>query len=592
MSAARVSGRPVAVDRRTEAVGSGDGRRHDPGGAIVRTEPLGGGALTAAALAGTTPEGWYPPRPRSPAAWADRIAAVRAGAGPRPVAWLDELWPAIAPAGAARERLERAAERGVVVTTGQQPGLFGGPIYTWSKAIGVLAFADALQRATGVPVAPLFWAATDDADFAEASTTWIAVPGGVEPLTVMPVAPQGTVLAAAPLGELTQPLSRLIDAAGSAPYGAALDAVRAAYPTSAGRVDAVGVGVRRQVHGAAASPGTTTGPTAGPTAGAAFVALLRGLLEPLGIGVLDASHPAVRRRAYPVLVRALQRADAVAAALENRTQAIHEAGYSPQVSNVPGLSLVFAWQGDVAERGDGGREASKSRIPVAESAAVARNAQPGDLTHNVLLRPIVERAIVPTAAYLGGPSEIAYFAQTSAVAAALDVAPPLALPRWACTLIEPSAAALLARYGLAVDAFRDPHAAEGRVARAALPAALREALAELGDAVERATRAIAAADSAGLVPGAVIDGARGQLRHRVARLERRYVAAAKRTEHQAMHDLATLRGVLYPNGARQERALNFIPFLARGGPALLDAMRAAAGEHAAALVGGGASQHR
>ena len=193
----------------------------------VLTEPLGGGPLTAAAVGGDAPAGWYPVHPRGVGAWREQIAATRArfgGAG-----WLQELMPAIQPTGPARERLLRAAEHGVVVTSGQQPGLFGGPMYTWTKAIGILALADALERACGVPVAPLFWAATDDADFAESSTTWVSVPGGVEALCSLPEAPAGTLLAAAPMGDLSVQLGRLIDAAGSAPYAAALDAVRAAY---------------------------------------------------------------------------------------------------------------------------------------------------------------------------------------------------------------------------------------------------------------------------------------------------------------------------------------------------------------------------
>src|SRR5271170_289169 len=135
----------------------------------VRTEPFGGGPLTAAALAGETPAGWYPPHPRGARAWSDQIEATRARfAGST---WLEELLPAIEPTGPARDRLIRAAQHGVVVTTGQQPGLFGGPMYTWTKAIGALVLADALEKACGIPVAPLFWAATDDADFAESSTT-------------------------------------------------------------------------------------------------------------------------------------------------------------------------------------------------------------------------------------------------------------------------------------------------------------------------------------------------------------------------------------------------------------------------------------
>jgi hypothetical protein len=150
----------------------------------------------------------------------------------------------------------------------------------------------------------------------------------------------------------------------------------------------------------------------------------------------------------------------------------------------------------------------------------------------------------------------------------------------------------MARYGLTEGDLRDAHGPERRLARAALPPAVREALDAVRAAVDRGVDAVAAADTGGLVPTAAIDGARVDLRHRLARLERRYLAAAKHTDATTMADLATVRGALLPNGERQERTLNFVPFLARGGLALLEAMGRAAARHAADLLGGGSSATR
>jgi bacillithiol synthase len=534
----------------------------------VRTAPFGGDALVAAALGGTTPAGWYGARPRGRRAWAARIEAVRAAAGGP--AWLDALWPAIDAAGPAAERLRRAAAGGVVITTGQQPGLFGGPIYAWSKAVGALALADALERECGVPVAPLFWAATDDSDFEEASTTWVPVVGGTQSLTVRPTAAQGTVLAGALLGDVGSVLADLVAASGSASYGAALDAIRVTYA--------------RRTNG---DP---------PTAGAAYVALLRRILAPLGIAVLDAAHGAVRQRAFPVLVRALERADAVRAALVERADAIAAAGFHPKVREVGDLSLVFSWSaragGSVESDGPAPLGAARARVPRPRAREVAAAARPGALSGNVLLRPVVERALVPTVAYLAGPGEIAYFAQTGAVAQALDLEPPLAVPRWSCTLIEPSVAGLLERYGITLDELANPHGPETRIARAAIPAPVGGALDALRAAVEQGSDAVAAADADGLLPATAVGGARAHLLHRLARLERRYTAAAKHRQSAALRDVATVRGALLPDGRPQERRLNFIPFLARAGPGLLDAMRTEAARHAATLVGDESSATR
>jgi bacillithiol synthase len=549
---------------------------------IVRTVSLGGGPLTAAAVDGSAPAHWYVPRPGDPGAWAERVDQVRREA--RAADWLGTLWPAIAAEGPAAERLRNAAARGVVVTTGQQPGLFGGPIYTLSKAIGVLALADAIEKASGVPVAPVFWAATDDTDFAEASTTWLASRGGATALTAMPAAPTGTVLASAALSDLSVPLESLAAATGSAPYAEAMDAVRAAYAPSA--------------YAALSDVASAHAPA---TAGRAYVALLRRLLEPLGIAVLDASHAAVRAAAMPILVRALERADVIAAALAERSREIAAAGFSPQVSDVAALSLVFEWSGldrppsgdrTAAPDGVAPVGATKMRVPLKHAPEVAARALPGALSANVLLRPVAERSILPTVAYLGGPGELAYFAQSTAVARALQLPLPLAVPRWSCSLLEPAIVALMHRHGITEDELRDAHGPEGRLARAALPAAIRDALAALRTAADAGIDAIVSADATGLVSPEAIEGTRIHLRHRVERLERRYAAEAKQAAAATMTDVATIRGALRPNGIEQERALNFIPFLARGGPALIGSMRREAARHASALVGSAASAIR
>jgi uncharacterized protein YllA (UPF0747 family) len=207
------------------------------------------------------------------------------------------------------------------------------------------------------------------------------------------------------------------------------------------------------------------------------------------------------------------------------------------------------------------------------------------LSSTVLLRPVIERALLPTAAYVGGPGEIAYFAQVSAVSDALGVPTPLVVPRWSTTIVEPRVQRTLARFSLSVDAFADPHAVEGRVARERLSPDAARALADLRSSVASSVGALDAACS-GLLEEDVIEGLRRSLEHRFARLERRLLSAVKRRETEIMHQLASARGSLYPHGTRQERKLAFIPFLARYGPALIEQMRAAAGVHARSLLTG------
>jgi len=143
---------------------------------LVVTIPFGGSPLTRAALRGDVPPAWCAHTPRDEKGWRARALAVAGDASVRE--WASVLAPALDATGAAAERLAKSAGgKGLVVTTGQQPGLFGGPVYTWSKALSALTLADALEQATGMPVAPVFWAATYDADFAESSASYVILNG-------------------------------------------------------------------------------------------------------------------------------------------------------------------------------------------------------------------------------------------------------------------------------------------------------------------------------------------------------------------------------------------------------------------------------
>ena len=514
----------------------------------VRTLTLGGGKLSRALQSDSAPSEWTVTRPSSVASWKAIAAAVQELHASHD--WLRTLAPAFNATGAAAARLARAAASGIVVTTGQQPGLFGGPAYTWSKAIAALALADELEAKLGIPVAPVFWAATDDADWKEAATTYVVSSNGLEPLTLEGPPTEAIALAEVPLGNMQHALAELIAAAGSAAHAEVLELAQSAYVAHA-------------------------------TIGAAYVHLLRGILEPLGIAVLDAAHPSLRAAADPMLRRALNNAPAIADALEKRGAEIRAAGFEPQVDDVDGLSLVFRTSRN--ERGN-----TRERVPVSAAARTVREAEVGTLGPNVLLRPIVERALLPTVAYLAGPGEFAYFAQIRPIADVLGADAPLAVPRWSGTVLEPQHARVLERLGLSEESFDDPHAAEKKLAHAALDEPVADAFERARLAAETQLRAlqIAVKDADDVVAGSVVEGASRDIMFRLERLERRIVAGVKRRETALMRDVAVARAAVKPLGSSAERVLSLLPALARYGPDLLLLMRDRARVHAAALVTG------
>jgi len=518
----------------------------------IRTVPLGGSRLSQALQGGAVGDGWYVPRPRTVAGWRTQAQVVRDEAAAKD--WLAPLAPAFAATGRAAERLARAAAEGVVVTTGQQPGLFGGPMYTWSKALSALALADTLEAELGIPVAPVFWAASDDADWREAAVTHVATGRGLLTASLVGPVTEGVALADVPLGDLQTARAALAQACGSAAHGGVLDLVDAAYVPHA-------------------------------TIGAAYVQLLRGLLEPLGIAVLDASHPALRKAADGLLRRALTQAMPIQEALRLRAQEITAAGYTPQVEVGDGLSLVFR-SSIVSDQEHVQRV--RARVPVADAAAAARTADVGSLGANVLLRPVLERALLPTVCYLAGPGEFAYFAQVEPVAQALGASVPVVAPRWACELAESEVLAQQERLGLDDGALRDPHAAEQQVARAQLDETVADTMERLRvtlDTQVRALREVLYGEGAP-VPDEVVHGLAKDLAHRLDRFERRLLAGVKQRESEALREVSALRAALRPQGKSPERVLNIVPLLVRYGPGVLSRMRQEALPHAQALVSG------
>jgi bacillithiol biosynthesis cysteine-adding enzyme BshC len=491
------------------------------------------------AVSGEAPAAWYGKRPHGASEWSKRASAVSASVGGD---WLPRISAALNASGNAARRLESAAAGGFVVTTGQQPGLFGGPLYTWWKAIGAVALADALQELTGRSVAPVFWAATDDSDLVEAATTYVLTADGPVPLSISADSSDGSPMSEVPLGDVTSQLSMLRKAAGSAANERLLERLERAY---SGRA----------------------------TVGTAYVEFLRNALADAGVSVLDASHPAIRDAAHPLLISALARAAEVQTSLVTRDTEIAAAGHRPQVRTVKGRTLVF--------RSVSGR---RDRVPIGRAKQTAASASAGELSPNVVLRPIIERAILPTVAYLGGPAEVAYFAQVSAVANALGVEPPLVLPRWSATIIEPRIERILQRYSLEVRDFSDPHAVETKIARESLPPAVRASLDALRAEVSARLASLSAVEGAELIPKPAIDGAARNVAHRLARLERRFTAAIKRQGSEALRDIAIARASLFPLDKPQERVLNGVPFLARYGDELWSAAMAEASLHAASLI--------
>ncbi|MES2124434.1 MAG: bacillithiol biosynthesis cysteine-adding enzyme BshC [Gemmatimonadota bacterium] len=478
---------------------------------------------------------------------------------PRDGTWNDALTPAILAVPGTEGALARLREPGaLVVTTGQQPGLFTGPAYTVHKALAAAALAAELSQRWDRPVLPIFWLAGDDHDFAEASTaSWLDASGAVAEWHLDPrdpAAPQRS-MAHEPLP--VDVLSGLRTLEQSLPGGPDRDHTMTWL---------------RQHY------------VPGCTLQQAFAGAIAELLAPFGVLCFDPTHEAFKRAQVPVLLRALTQA----AELDSALAALPDPG--TRIVTGEGATLVFYEDAGGRDRLllDGndflGRR-SGARFTLA-SAAANLEEHPGRWSANVLLRPVVEAALLPTVAYVAGPGEYRYLTrQAASLYPLLGVTPQLPVPRWSGTLIEPWADRLLQRLGITEAELLADDGTLGRdILRRDLPPAVPRALANLRGAIAESAASLT---EAGHAIDAVLERAVASRQRRLDQvsddLERLLERHLRKRSDIAYSQYLRLRGALLPRGVPQERALSAPSFLARHGQAWLQGVRDATTEWARRL---------
>jgi len=450
------------------------------------------------------------------------LATPRDGALRRvPATLLESTLP-----GPGRDRL--AAGEAIVVTTGQQPGLFTGPLYSVYKALSAIALARRLERERGVPVVPVFWVAGDDHDFHEANhATFLNAAG--EPTKI--------VLRERPADAPTWPISR--ERCGPEVH-AALESLRAGTPDTEFK------------SGVLEWLATAYQPDA--SLADAFAAALQALLGERGLAVVRPYAAAVKREMAPWLLRGLE------------------------LTLADGLSPVLLEGSMGRDRlrrdGDGFvTRRSGERFSRATLEEIARHT-PERLSPNVLLRPVVEAALWPTVAYVGGPSELGYLPDAAPLYRALDVPPQTPVPRWSGLLVEARVERVLEKHSLTVaDLAGPPGTVEARVVREQLPEEVTEALEGVRSGMATAYARLAAG-VARIDPTLerAVQSARNAALSGTHDIERKLVAALKRANETIVGQLARARASLYPGGAPQERILTYASMAIRYGPPLLDAL--------------------
>ena len=446
--------------------------------------------------------------------------------------------------------LDRLASGAVAIVTGQQVGLFSGPSYSIYKAVSVLRWAEAITR-RGIDAVPIFWLATEDHDLAEVNQSdWNTRAGLAHYELPVRKEDDGKRVGEVVLGD---DVKSLVEKA-----AASLDGSFAEEAASALRESYV----------------------PGDTYGSAFGKLMARLLAGRGIILIDPLDARLHRLAAGVYRGALDQADSIRDALLARSKELDRSGYHAQVKVTRETTLLFYnvdGRRQPLRRHNGNFSAGKANFTPNELRAAIEKS-PEAFTANVLLRPVIQDTILPTAAYIGGPAEIAYMAQAQVAYQTLLGRMPAILPRAGFTLVGPGVARLLKKYGLDVrDVLRGRQHLRAKMEQKSLPRALVRRF----ETDEKALKKVM-----------------NFYRKKLEKLDHTLLGALDSTERKILYQFSKLKGkagraetfrtgvlgmherllldALYPHHDLQERRLCALPFIASNGPQLFDDLARAA----------------
>jgi len=450
--------------------------------------------------------------------------------------------------------IEKLRSGARTVVTGQQVGLFGGPLLTLHKAATAIARAVDATAATGIDHVPVFWLATEDHDLAEVDTVSLLTKTSIEKITAHLRVAEPVAVGGVSLGDGTE--AALDRASELLAYAPICDQLREFYAPEA-------------------SPGATLG--------GAFARLMAHLFSAHGLIVMDAAGREFHALGSETLRAAIDHAGELEAALLARTAELERDGYHAQVLVKPDSSMLFLIDEQTGERlalrrvADGLWKAGSKTYTTTNLHGILDSA-PERISPNALLRPVFQDTILPTAAYVGGPAEIAYFAQSAVLYERILNRITPVLPRLSATLIEPALGEVMARQELSLpDTFTTAEDLAQRLGARAMPIAAKRKLAAVGNAMESELSALTeylSGMDASLGRAAKVSGSKmlyqmNRLRRMAANFELQKEASLRKHA-----DALTLH--LFPDGHPQERVLAGVWFAARYGEGLIDRLVAEA----------------
>lgn len=491
----------------------------------------------------------YPPTPEGVLASAKAVV-LDGSIRRRVVEILFEQNRAFGSDGSVVENLERLGVGAVAVVTGHQVSLFGGPAYSFYKALSAVSLAKRL-RAAGIDAVPVFWLATEDHDLAEVNHC--ELPGRDELVRLELAALEadwGRRVGEIALGQRIEPLLEractLLEGPGAASVAQSL---QESYRPE-------------------------------DTYGSAFARLFARVLHGHGLVLLDPLEPRLHALTAPLYRQVIERSRELRTALLARSRALEAAGFHPQVKvSETGTVLFLNLDGRRMPLRQRGEQFTVHGQSLLASQLLDRlETDPAAFSPNVLLRPVVQDWLLPTAAYVGGPAELTYFAQAEVLYRQLGVRMPAVVPRAGFTLVPPQVQRLLRRYGLRPEeVFAGRQDLRRRLEQQFLSPALAH---QFDSGVRTLTRVLAKlrAPLAKLDPTLVgaLETAQKKILYQYEKLRAKAGRAKNFRSGVLDRHEQRLRMFLYPHHHLQERTLSLLWFVALRGANLLEELESRA----------------
>ncbi len=447
----------------------------------------------------------------------------------------------------AREAGRLLADRQTVaIVTGQQAGLFGGPLFTLYKALTAIKLAEQVSRDHKVPAVAVFWIDAEDHDWEEVRSCTVfddsltprsvALPArpGVDPAPVATIALDHAILEALDNVEQLLPPTEF--------RGSIVDGLRRAYAPGIGMADAFGRWMEE-------------------------------VLGNRGLIVYDSSDAASKPIVGEVFARELSNPGHTVKLAALAGSDLTARGYHAQVhAQDDSLALFYLEGGRRAIRQQDGRFVVGDQQYAAPALVQQATSQPAGFSPNVLLRPIVQDTIFPTICYVAGPNELAYLGQLRGVYEHFGVPMPLFYPRASATILDSAALRFLTKYKLPLEALQaQDEAALNELLKTQIPPVVEESFAEaektIGAQMARLVAAMPALDP-------TLEGAARSTLERMQRdlqtLHGKMIQAAKRRDETLRRQFIHARALAFPGGHAQERTIGFLSLLNQYGPALVD----------------------